>query len=310
MKNNYAYGSLAAFLPLEEKLFPFDPQPVFGRSAPLEVEIGFGTGEYITRVAAERPGIDLLGFEQCANRIIKTLRKVHDLGLNNVRLMRMDAVWGFRYLFPARSVSRVHCLFPCPWPKKRHAKHRLFTPAVLRLINSRLVDGAELYIVTDHRPYASWVADNVPGTGFDIRARVIPAKFGTKFERKWADAGQSEFHELTLTKREHQDMPQGGCAMKTYFFDDADLGRVRPQDAWGPVTVKFGPLLHDPQLKRAMVDAVVSEDGRAQHIWIMVVHTSKGWCVCPAGGTVVLPTEGAQKAIALVADAVRASTLK
>ena len=97
--------------------------------------------------------------------------------------------------------------------------------------------------------------------------------------------------------------------MKTYFFDAVDLGRVRPADAWGPVTVKFGELLYDPRLKRAMIDAVVSEDGRAQHIWIMVVHTSKGWCVCPAGGTVVLPTEGAQKAIALVADAVGASVL-
>jgi tRNA (guanine-N7-)-methyltransferase len=309
VKNNYAYGSLASFLPLEERLFPMDQQAVFGRPASLEVEIGFGTGEYLARIAAQGADKNFLGFEQCANRIIKTLRKLHDAKLNNVRLMRMDAVWGFRYLFPQRSMSRVHCLFPCPWPKKRHAKHRLFTPAVLRLINSRLVDGAVLYIVTDHKPYAEWIVENVPGTGFDMSAAVIPAKFDTKFERKWSEAGQSEFYELTLTKVEHQDVAQGGCAMKTYFFNEVDFARVRPESLWGPMTVKFGELLYDPQVKRAIIDAVVSEDDRSQHIWIMIVHTSKGWCVCPAGGTVVLPTEGAQKAIALVADAVKGSVL-
>ena len=307
MKNNYAYGSLASFLPLEERLFPMDQGVVFGRSASLDVEIGFGTGEYLTRIAGESPEKNYLGFEQCAKRILKTLRKVHDTSLQNVRLMRMDAVWGFRYLLAPRSVNRVHCLFPCPWPKKRHAKHRLFTPDVLRLINSRLVDGADLYIVTDHAPYAAWITENVPGTGFDLSQAVIPAKFGTKFERKWSDAGQSEFYELTLTKTSHQDMPQGGCEMKTYFFNDVDFSRVRLENLWGPMTVKFGELLYDPQIKRGMVDAVVSEDDRAQHIWIVIVHTAKGWCVCPAGGTVVLPTEGAQKAISLVADAIGAS---
>ena len=307
MKNNYAYGSLASFLPLEERLFPLDQNVVFGRSSAFEVEVGFGTGEYLARIAADAPDTNFLGFEQCAKRILKTLRKVHDVKLNNVRLMRMDAVWGFRYLFPARSVSRVHCLFPCPWPKKRHAKHRLFTPAVLRLINSRLLDGSELYIVTDHAPYAAWIAENVPDTGFRLSQAVIPARFGTKFERKWSDAGQSEFYELILTKTDHQDVAQGGCEMKTYFFKDVDFSKVRLENLWGPMTVKFGELLYDPLLKRAMVDAVVSEDDRAQHIWIMVVHTAKGWCVCPAGGTVVLPTDGAQKAIGLVADAVKES---
>jgi hypothetical protein len=112
---------------------------------------------------------------------------------------------------------------------------------------------------------------------------------------------------LTLTKTEHQDVAEGGCEMKTYFFKDVDFARVRPESVWGPMTVKFGELLYDPQIKRAIIDAVVSEDDRSQHIWIMIVHTSKGWCVCPAGGTVVLPTEGAQKAIALVADAVKGS---
>ncbi|MBF0330385.1 MAG: tRNA (guanosine(46)-N7)-methyltransferase TrmB [Candidatus Omnitrophica bacterium] len=309
MKNNYAYGSLASFLPLEENLFPMDQPSVFGRRAPIEVEIGFGTGEYLVRIARDFPGTNFLGFEQCANRAIKTLRKIHDGDLKHVRIMRMDAVWGLRYLFPEKSLSRVHCLFPCPWPKKRHAKHRLFSTQILQLINSRLIDGAQLYIVTDHRPYFEWILEHVPGSGFEIGSDIIPAKFGTKFERKWAEAGQSEFFELTLTKVAHQHgfVPEK-VEMKTYFFDQVDFARVRPENVWGPVTVKFGDLLYDPGVKKAVVDAVVSEDDRAQHIWIVIVHTAKGWCVCPAAGTIVLPTEGAQKAISLVAEAVRKSS--
>ncbi len=310
MKNNYAYGSLTSFLPLEEKLFPLNQVAVFGRQAPIEIEIGFGTGEYITKVAGDHPETDFLGFEQCAKRVLKTLRKIHDAGSSNIRLMRMDAVWALKYLFSEKALSRVHCLFPCPWPKKRHAKHRLFSPQVLKLINNRLTDGAQLYIVTDHRPYFDWILENVPETGFDVGSNIIPAKFGTKFERKWAEAGQSEFFELTLAKTVHQD---GDTAekveMKTYFFDQVDFAKVRLENVWGPLTVKFGELLYDPQVKKAVVDAVVSEDDRAQHIWIIIVHTARGWCVCPAAGTVVLPTEGAQKAIALVAEAVRQSCL-
>ncbi len=308
MKNNYAYGSLAAFLPLEERLFPFDQQDVFGRSAPLEVEVGFGTGEYLVRMAAASPERDFLGFEQCAKRILKTLRKIHEARLTNVRLMRLDAVWAFRYLLRERSLARVHCLFPCPWPKKRHVRHRLFSSPFLRLANSRLADGSEFYVVTDHAPYAGWIAENVPGTGFDMTAGVIPARFDTKFERKWSAAGQTEFFELVFAKTDHQDLPQPGVyAMKTYFIDQADCTKIRLENVWGPLTIKFGELLYDPRMKKAVVDAVVSEDDRSQHMWIVVVHADKGWCVCPASGTVVLPTEGAQKAIDLVAQAVRES---
>ena len=307
MKNNYAYGSLAPFLPVDAALFPLDREAVFGRTAPLEVEIGFGTGEYLVRTAADAASKDFIGLEQCAKRILAALRKVQAAKLGNVRVMRMDAAWAFRFLFTERSLARVHCLFPCPWPKKRHAKNRLFTTAFLRVINSRLIDGAELYIVTDHKPYAAWIAEQAEGSGFALRSGIIPARFGTKFERKWFEAGQSSFFEISLTKTQHQPGMQGGVAMKTYHCDDANLENVHCEDLWGPVTVKFGTLLHDPRQKKAMVDAVVSEDGRVQHVWITVAHTRQGWSVTPAAGTVVLPTLGVHQAIARVAEAVRLS---
>ncbi len=311
MKNNSAYGSLAPFLPVDDAVFPLDQQAVFGRTAPLEVEIGFGTGEYLVRAAAAAPEKDFIGLEQCARRILATLRKIKGAGTGvragNIRVMRMDAVWAFRFLFKERSLARVHCLFPCPWPKKRHAKNRLFTTEFLRVINGRLIDGAELYIVTDHKPYAAWITEHAEGSGFALRAGIIPARFGTKFERKWFEAGQSSFYEISLTKTQHQVTAQEGVAMKAYLFDEVDLDNIRLEDLWGPVTVKFGAWLHDPRLKKAMVDAVVSEDGRVQHVWIVVAPARKGWSVAPAAGTVVLPTLGVQQALDRVAEAVRLS---
>ncbi|MFH0753026.1 MAG: hypothetical protein V2A70_00500, partial [Candidatus Omnitrophota bacterium] len=118
----------------------------------------------------------------------------------------------------------------------------------------------------------------------------------------------SEFFELALTKVVHQDGGLSGKAlMKTYYFDQVDFARIRLENVWGETTVKFGDLIYDPLLQKAVVDAVVSEDDRAQHIWIIIVKKDKGWCVCPAAGTVVLPTLGAQKAMAQVAEALRQS---
>ena len=99
-----------------------------------------------------------------------------------------------------KTIARVHCLYPPPWPKKSDAKHRLFTADFLKLVNSRLVDGGVLKIVTDHHPYIDWIQENIQDTGFSVEFKNIQANYGTKFEKKWVEGGQSEFYELLLTK--------------------------------------------------------------------------------------------------------------
>jgi tRNA (guanine-N7-)-methyltransferase len=304
MKNNYEYGSLAPFLDIAGLEFPVDWTKVFGNKNPLEVEIGFGTGEYITAVAAKDLGCNFVGFEQCAKRTIKTLRKLHEAGLQNVRLMKLDAVHGLEHLFAPGSLRKVHCLFPCPWPKKRHAKHRLFQPEVLRLIHSRLIPGGQLLIVTDHQPYADWIAENLSPEAFHFERRMVRARFDTKFERKWRQAGQETFHELVLTKAGGVSVYHKGMkTVKAYFLKDLNPELIKFVDQSGPVSIQFSDFLCDAVRKKAMVHAVVTEDRRSQHVWIMVVHTSKGWCIAPADGTAILPTDGVQKAVELVYEA-------
>lgn len=304
MQNNYDYGSLAPFLDVAGLDMPVDWAAVFGNSGPLEVEIGFGTGEYITASAARDSGCDFVGFEEDAKRTIKTLRKVHQAGLKNIRLMKLDAVLGLKHLFLPGSLRKVHCLFPCPWPKKRHTKHRLFQKDILRLIHSRLVDGGELLIVTDHEPYADWIAGNLMPDDFQLERRTVRARFDTKFERKWRAAGQEEFFELVLTKTggrsiDHKEIKR----VKVYFLKDLAPERIIPEPQAGPITIQFGDLLFDVARKKGMIHAIITEDRRSQHAWVGLAQTSKGWCVSLAEGSAVLPTDGVRRAVELVYEA-------
>jgi tRNA (guanine-N7-)-methyltransferase len=316
MKNDYDHGSLAPFLDIAGLSFPVDWQEIFGNSHSLEAEIGFGTGEYITAVAAQDTECNFVGFEEDAKRTIKTLKKIHKAGLTNVRLLKLDAVQGLEHLFQACSLRKVHCLFPCPWPKKRHTKHRLFQGKVLRLIHSRLKPGGELLIVTDHKPYADWIAENFLPEDFRSERRTVQPRFDTKFERKWREAGQEEFYELVLTRTGGQPVDHKGVeSVKVYFLKELVPERMAFEDQSGPASpakrgergelfmIQFSDFLFDAMRKKAMVHAIITEDRRSQHAWIMIKHTSKGWCVSLAEGSAVLPTEGVQKAVELVYEA-------
>lgn len=305
MKNNYEYGSLDAYLDVDSAAFPLAVKDVFGNDHPLDVEIGFGTGEYLIRLAGAEPACNFLGFDQAAKRVIKTLRKIHAAGARNVRVFDLDVVWGFQYFLTPRSIRKVHCLFPCPWPKKRHAKHRLFQPHVLRLINNRLQDGGTLRIVTDQKPYVEWILEGLSDTGFSAERSIVGPGYQTKFEKKWQAAGQEEFYALDLQKHNHVDLPfKETEPVKVYFSKEFSPDHVVFEDLSGPITIKFRDWIYDAKSRKGMVHAIVTEDRRTQYLWVMIAHTTKGWCVSAAPGTAALPTEGIRCALARVHEAV------
>ena len=102
-----------------------DLAAIFGRDAPLEVEVGSGKGQFLLDEAAACPGHNFLGIERAVPyaRLIR-YRLLRD-GRSNVRLLAADAADVFHRLLPTAAADRVHVLFPDPWPKKRHHKRRL-----------------------------------------------------------------------------------------------------------------------------------------------------------------------------------------
>jgi tRNA (guanine-N7-)-methyltransferase len=132
----------------------FDAARVFGRQAPLVVEIGFGMGLATAQIAAARPHDDFLGIEVHEPGIGALLQRIDEQQLTNLRIVRHDAVEVLRDMIAPSSLAAVHVFFPDPWPKKRHWKRRLIQPPFVALLASRLAAGGMLHCATDWQPYA------------------------------------------------------------------------------------------------------------------------------------------------------------
>lgn len=136
---------------------PLDVAALFGRDAPLVVEVGSGMGEATAQMAAADPGRDLLAVDVHLQGLGRLLRRVEEADLTNVRVAEGDAVVLLRDMLPAGAVDEVRVYFPDPWPKARHAKRRLVQAPFLDLVASRLRPGGTLHVATDWAPYADQV---------------------------------------------------------------------------------------------------------------------------------------------------------
>lgn len=117
------------------------------------LEIGFGGGEHLIWQARENPSVGLIGCEPFEDGLVKALTAVDEGALKNMRLWGDDVRPILRWL-PDRSLARAFILFPDPWPKKRHQKRRLFSPALLEELQRVMQPGAELRLGTDIGDYA------------------------------------------------------------------------------------------------------------------------------------------------------------
>jgi tRNA (guanine-N7-)-methyltransferase len=138
---------------------PFQPAPidfdaVFGRAAPRVLEIGCGMGETTAQIAQLRSDVDFIGVEVHAPGVGSLLKRVGELGLANVRVIRHDAVDVVATMIPPGSLAGIHVFFPDPWPKKRHHKRRLLKSAFVRELALRLLPGGHLHVATDWEDYA------------------------------------------------------------------------------------------------------------------------------------------------------------
>ncbi len=140
-------------------LLPYRPEPldaaaVFGRQAPLVLEIGFGMGGATAEIAQALPGTDFLGVEVHTPGVGALLKRIGELDLGNLRLIQHDAVAVLEHMIAPGSLAGAHVFFPDPWHKKKHHKRRLIQPPLVALLASRLAPGGYLHCATDWQPYA------------------------------------------------------------------------------------------------------------------------------------------------------------
>jgi tRNA (guanine-N7-)-methyltransferase len=133
---------------------PLDAAALFGRNAPLVLEIGFGMGAATAEVAAAQPGADFIGIEVHEAGVGALLQRIADRDLTNLRIVQHDAVEVLQWMIAPASLAGVHLWFPDPWPKKRHHKRRLVQPPFVALLASRLAPGGYVHCATDWQAYA------------------------------------------------------------------------------------------------------------------------------------------------------------
>jgi len=172
-----------------------DPVAVFGRAAPLVVEIGSGQGHAIVHAARENPDTDFLAVEVFRAGLARTMLDADREQVRNLRLVEANAPEVLEHLLPAASVSEVWIFFPDPWHKKKHTKRRLLDPAFPPLAARALRDGGVLRLATDWEDYALQMREVLADAG-----SLVPA-----FDGEWAP----RFAGRTMTAFERKGIAKG-----------------------------------------------------------------------------------------------------
>lgn len=178
-------------LPLAEILDP---------AKPLEVDVGCGKGRFLLARAAAHTEVNFLGIERLLRRLRKIDRKAIRRGIENVRLLRIEAAYAVQFMLPPLSVSAFYVFFPDPWPKRRHHRRRLFTADFLDALDRTLLPAGRLHVATDHADYFEEIHALLLS---DARFEPIPTFVPREEER-------TDFERVFLT----QGQPIGRCSFR------------------------------------------------------------------------------------------------
>ena len=170
---------------------PWDPAALFGRTAPLEVEVGSGKGLFLQTASVATPERDFLGIEVAFKYARFIAHRLAKREIGNAIAVHGDGLRLFRESVPADSLAAVHVYFPDPWWKARHHKRRVMTEAFLADIVRTLEPGGRLHFWTDVKEYfdntLELIAKSTPLVGpIDVpeRAAEHDLDFRTHFERR------------------------------------------------------------------------------------------------------------------------------
>lgn len=177
-----------------------DWKAIFGREAPLEVDIGFGKGEFLVELSSRHQEVDYVGLEVSRKRAMKLRDKLVRLDRRNVKLVYGDASHLVPLLFAPGSVGGFTINFPDPWPKRRHHKRRLVTRGFGETLARALAARGSITLATDFRPYAEQMLEELSGVaGLEPQfgrgfAESLPDRVETLYERKFREEGRTNHY--------------------------------------------------------------------------------------------------------------------
>lgn len=178
-------------LGIDDSNDPLDLNELFGRDAPKVLEIGFGNGSSLAKMAVAQPEQDFIGVEVHRPGVGQLLNLAGEQNLTNIRVACTDAVELLKHRIADNSLERVQLYFPDPWHKKRHHKRRIIQADFVAVLANKLKSGGHLHMATDWQHYAEHMLDDLSKsddfincgdeTGYIPRPDYRPL---TKFEQR------------------------------------------------------------------------------------------------------------------------------
>jgi len=173
---------------------PLDLDEMFPRKAPRFIEIGFGMGASLVQMAQTHTNRDYIGIEVHRPGVGSTLNNLHELELNNLKIINHDAVEVFKHSIPKNSIDGIYLFFPDPWHKKKHNKRRILKPAFVQLIHTTLKENGIFHMATDWEDYAIQMLEIMSAEkGFCNTAKDYASR-GDRPETKYERRGQRLGH--------------------------------------------------------------------------------------------------------------------
>ena len=158
---------------LEPKV-DYDFTQVFGREAPLFVEIGFGNGDSLAKMASANPDKDYIGIEVHTPGVGHLLMLLNEQGLSNVRIYCHDAIEILEQKIADNSLTGIHLFFPDPWHKKKHHKRRIVRPSFVELLIKKLKSSGYFHAATDWENYAQAMLEVLSESSSSSLSNISP----------------------------------------------------------------------------------------------------------------------------------------
>jgi len=185
-----AYDQLAPSLSVPFRPQLLDSEAIFGRRAPVVLEIGFGMGESTVRIARDHPELDFLAVDVYVAGIGSLARRLHEAAMTNVRIMEHDAIEVVQSMIARASLRAVHLFFPDPWPKTRHHKRRLLAQPFAGALAERLQVGGILHCATDWQNYAQQMLDVLSK---EPRLRNLHSDYALEPRNPWCERPTTKY---------------------------------------------------------------------------------------------------------------------
>jgi len=178
---------------LDYKNYKNDFKQIFNNDNPIMIEIGMGKGNFIIENAIQNPNINYIGIEKYDSVFVRAIEKLEEKELNNLRLIRMDAL-EIDEVF-SKEIDTIYLNFSDPWPKNRHEHRRLTSEVFLKKYDSIFKNTKHIIMKTDNRKLFEYSIMSLTNYGYKIEkisldlynddiSKNIPTEYEIKFHNK------------------------------------------------------------------------------------------------------------------------------